>query len=54
MSRKTPDDAKKVDEQTSKFVNVKFVQADLLKPETYPLEEIAQCDAIIHTVGILI
>lgn len=42
-----------MDEQTSKFSNVKFVQADILKPETYP-EELKECEAVIHTVGILI
>ena len=36
MNRKPAEEARKVDEQTAKFENVRFVQGDALKPETYP------------------
>ena len=41
------------DDITSRLSNVKAVQGDCLKPDTYPVE-LADCDAIIHAVGTLI
>lgn len=53
MNRKPIEQQKEVDPGTTKFKNVKFVQADALKTETYP-EEFKECDSVIHTIGKLL
>ena len=49
MSRKDPNSSKRAHPEIGRFRNVEFVQADVLKPESYPkLDEI---DCIVHSVG---
>ena len=55
MTRQDPNEAyDEADEQLKRFSNIKFIQGDCLKTDSYPMEEIASCDAVIHTVGTLI
>jgi len=49
----SPMKARKRDEETSSFKNVKFVEGDALKPETF-VDEMRECDGVIHTVGSMI
>src|SRR5258708_1478365 len=53
MNRKNIEEQKKIDPNTTKFSNVKFISADALKPDTYP-NDLKTADSIIHTVGSLI
>lgn len=53
MSRRPVSAQRALDQQTSKFKNVHFVEGDCLKPETYPMQVLGECGAVVHTVGAL-
>ncbi len=55
MSRRSVESQRERDPYTARFVNVKFLQGDCLKPETLPEpDELGQYEAVIHTVGSLL
>ena len=49
MSRKDPLSSERAHPGMGKFRNVEFVQADLLKTESYP--KLDDIDCVVHCVG---
>ena len=49
MSRKDPHTSKRNYPEIGKFRNVEFIQADILKTETYP--KLDDVDCVVHSVG---
>ena len=49
MSRKDPYSTQRAHPEIGKFRNVEFVQADLLKTESYP--KLDDIDCVVHCVG---
>ena len=49
MSRKDSYSSKRAHPEIGKFRNVEFVQADLLKTESYP--KLDDIDCVVHCVG---